>query len=118
MNEVGCWALRATALFDTNSSYIMGSATALLDEVVTILQKNPEMKLEIQGHADNTGTQEYNLWLSERRASGVMEYLVSKGIDPDRLTAKGYGSTQPVVSNDTAEGRARNRRVELKRVFE
>ena len=118
VNEVGCWALRATALFDTNSSYIMGSATALLDEVVTILQKNPEMKLEIQGHADNTGTPEYNLWLSERRASRVMEYLVSKGIDPERLTAKGYGSTQPVVSNDTAEGRARNRRVELKRVFE
>ena len=118
VNEVGCWALRATALFDTNSSYIMGSATTLLDEVVTILQENPEMKLEIQGHADNTGTPEYNLWLSERRARRVMDYLVSKGIDPDRLTAKGYGSTQPVVSNDTAEGRARNRRVELKRVFE
>jgi len=118
VNEVGCWALRATALFNTNSSYIMGSASTLLDEVVTILQENPEMKLEIQGHADNTGTPEYNLWLSERRASRVMDYLVSKGIDPDRLTAKGYGSAQPVVSNDTAEGRARNRRVELKRVFE
>ena len=117
VNEVGCWALRATALFDTNSSYIMGSAYTLLDEVVTILQENPEMKLEIQGHADNTGTSEYNLWLSERRASRVMDYLVSKGIDPDRLTAKGYGSTQPVISNDTADGRARNRRVELKRVF-
>jgi OOP family OmpA-OmpF porin len=118
VNEVGCWALRATALFDTNSSYIMGAAYTLLDEVVTILQENPEMKLEIQGHADNTGTPEYNLWLSEKRASRVMDYLVSKGIDPDRLTAKGYGSTQPVVSNDTKEGRARNRRVELKRVFE
>jgi len=117
VNEVGCWALRATALFNTNSSYIMGSAYTLLDEVVTILQENPEMKLEIQGHADNTGTPEYNLWLSERRASRVMEYLLSKGIDSQRLAAKGYGSTQPVISNDTEEGRARNRRVELKRVF-
>ena len=117
VNEVGCWAFRATALFNTNSSYIMGSAYPLLDEVVTILKNDPEMKLEIQGHADNTGTPEYNLWLSERRANRVMDYMVSKGIDPDRLTAKGYGSTQPVVSNDTAEGRARNRRVELKRVF-
>ena len=118
VNEVGCWAFRATALFDTNSSYVMRSAFTLLDEVVTILQENPEIKLEIQGHADNTGTPEYNLWLSERRANRVMDYLVGKGIDAGRLTARGYGSTQPVVSNDTAEGRARNRRVELKRVFE
>ena len=117
VNEVGCWALKATMLFDTNSSYVKHEAYPLLDEVVTILQDNPEIEVEIQGHADNTGTAEYNLWLSERRAGRVMDYLLSKGIDPDRLEAKGYGSTQPVASNDTEEGRAQNRRVELKRIF-
>ncbi len=117
VNEVGCWTLKATMLFDTNSSYLKDEAYPLLDEVVTILQDNPEIDVEIQGHADSTGTAEYNLWLSDRRASRVMDYLLSKGIDPDRLEAKGYGSTQPVASNDTEEGRAQNRRVELKRIF-
>jgi OOP family OmpA-OmpF porin len=117
VNQVGCWALKATMLFDTNSSYVKDEAYPLLDEVVTILQDNPEIEVEIQGHADSTGTAEYNLWLSERRASRVMDYLLSKGIDPGRLEAKGYGSTQPVASNDTEEGRAQNRRVELKRIF-
>jgi len=117
VNEVGCWSLKATMLFDTNSSYIKSEAYPLVDEVVTILEKNPQIEVEIQGHADNTGTAEYNQWLSERRAKKVMDYLVTKGIDPERLQAKGYGSTRPVASNDTVEGRAQNRRVELKRMF-
>lgn len=116
VNEVGCWSLKATMLFDTNSSYIKVEAHPLLDEVVTILQKNPQMKVEIQGYADNTGTAEYNQWLSERRAKRVMDYLMTKGIVPERLQAKGYGSTRPVASNATEEGRAQNRRVELKRM--
>jgi OOP family OmpA-OmpF porin len=116
VNEVGCWSLKATMLFDTNSSYIKTEAHPLLDEVVSILEKNPQIKVEIQGYADNTGTAQYNQWLSERRAKRVMDYLVSKGIDPERLQAKGYGSTQPVASNATEEGRAQNRRVELKRM--
>jgi OOP family OmpA-OmpF porin len=116
VNEVGCWSLKATMLFDTNSSYIKVEAHPLLDEVVTILEKNPQMEVEIQGYADNTGTAEYNQWLSERRAKKVMDYLVTKGIVPERLEAKGYGSTRPVASNATEEGRAQNRRVELKRM--
>jgi OOP family OmpA-OmpF porin len=116
VNEVGCWSLKATMLFDTNSSYIKDEAHPLLDEVVSILEKNPQIEVEIQGYADNTGTAEYNQWLSERRAKRVMDYLVTKGITPERLQAKGYGSTRPVASNATEEGRAQNRRVELKRM--
>ncbi|MEJ2428528.1 MAG: OmpA family protein [Deltaproteobacteria bacterium] len=116
VNEVGCWSLKATMLFDSNSSYLKKEADPLLDEVVSILKKNPQIKVEIQGYADNTGTAHYNQWLSERRAKRVMDYLVSKGINPERLQAKGYGSTRPVASNATEEGRAQNRRVELKRM--
>ena len=116
VNQVGCWSLKATMLFDTNSSYIKVEAHPLLDEVVTILEKNPQIEVEIQGYADNTGTAEYNQWLSERRAKRVMDYLLTKGIVPERLQAKGYGSTRPVASNATEEGRAQNRRVELKRM--
>jgi OOP family OmpA-OmpF porin len=116
VNEAGCWSLRATMLFDTNSSYIKDEAHPLLDEVVSILEKNPQIKVEIQGYADNTGTADYNQWLSERRAKRVMDYLVTKGIGFERLQAKGYGSTRPVASNATEEGRAQNRRVELKRM--
>ena len=116
VNEVGCWSLEATTLYDSNSSYMKAEAYPLLDEVAIILEKNPEMKVEVQGHTDNTGTAEYNQWLSEKRAQRVKDYLVSKGIDPSRLEAKGYGLTQPVASNATVEGRAQNRRVELKRL--
>ena len=116
VNEAGCWSLQATALYDSNSSYIRTEAYPLLDEVASILEKNPEMAVEVQGHTDNRGTAKYNQWLSEKRAEKVKDYLVSKGIDPSRLEAKGYGLTQPVASNATEEGRAQNRRVELKRL--
>ena len=116
VNEVGCWSLEATTLYDSNSSYMKAEAYPLLDGVASILMKNPEMEVEVQGHTDNKGTAEYNQWLSEKRAQKVKDYLVSKGVDPSRLEAKGYGFTQPVASNDTAEGRAQNRRVELKRL--
>ena len=116
VNEAGCWSLQATTLYDSNSSYIRTEAYPLLDEVASILEKNPEMEVEVQGHTDNTGSAKYNQWLSEKRAQKVEDYLVSKGIDPSRLEAKGYGLTQPVESNATEEGRAQNRRVELKRL--
>ena len=116
VNEAGCWSLQATTLYDSNSSYIRTEAYPLLDEVASILEKNPEMEVEVQGHTDNRGAAKYNQWLSEKRAEKVKDYLVSKGIDPSRLEAKGYGLTQPVASNATEEGRAQNRRVELKRL--
>ena len=79
-----------------------------------VLNNNPDLNIEIQGYTDSTGEEDYNVQLSQRRAESVMSYLVSRGIDPDRLTAKGYGSVNPVASNDTPQGRAKNRRVEFR----
>ena len=72
--------------------------------------------MEIGGHTDSTGEDAYNMGLSQRRAESVRSYLVSKGVKASRLEAKGYGETKPVASNDTNEGRAKNRRVELKKL--
>jgi OOP family OmpA-OmpF porin len=85
----------------------------VLDKIVEILKDNPELKIEIQGHTDDVGSAAYNKYLSEHRAKAVMEYFVQEGINPDRLSSTGYGSTKPKVPNDSAENRARNRRVEL-----
>lgn len=116
VNSKGCWALTGMVLFDFDSATIKPEAYPLLDEVVTILEKNPEMKGEIQGHTDSIGPEAYNQQLSERRAKAVEGYLESKGIESSRLTSKGYGESQPVASNDTEEGRQENRRVRLKRI--
>ena len=85
-----------------------------LDDVASAVNasRGNEM-LEIIGHTDSTGPEAYNQGLSERRAKSVQDYLVSKGIRASRLTAKGYGESMPVASNDTEAGRAENRRVEL-----
>ena len=85
----------------------------MLTEAVQILKKNPNLKVEIDGHADSTGAPEYNMALSEKRAQAVKDFFVTRGVDPDRLTTKGFGITKPAASNDTREGRAKNRRVEL-----
>ncbi len=115
VNSKGCWALTGVVLFDFDSSNIKPEAYPLLDEVVSILKKNPKIKREIQGHTDSKGAEKYNQELSERRAKAVERYLEKKGIDPSQLTSKGYGESQPVASNATKEGRQENRRVELKR---
>ena len=73
----------------------------------------PSLKIELSGHTDNVGSEELNQSLSYRRAVSVRNYLLSRGVDSSRVTAKGYGSTQAVDSNDTAEGRANNRRTEF-----
>ncbi len=85
-----------------------------LDRVVELMKKYPNIKVEIAGHTDSIGSEAYNLRLSQRRAEAVVKYLVSKGIDPSRLIAKGYGESQPIAPNDTEEGRALNRRVEFR----
>jgi outer membrane protein OmpA-like peptidoglycan-associated protein len=116
VNKKGCWALKGMLLFDFDSSTIKPEAYPLLDEVAVILEKNPEIKGEIRGHADSTGHDEYNWKLSEKRAKAVDKYLEDKGIDSSRWTIKGYGSSQPIESNETEEGRQANRRVELVRI--
>ena len=77
------------------------------------MQKSPKVKLDIQGHTDNVGTDQYNDDLSLRRAESVKKFLVSNGIDEARLTTQGFGSSQPIATNDTEEGRAENRRIEF-----
>jgi OOP family OmpA-OmpF porin len=115
VNRVGCWALQGVVLFDFNKSYIKPEAHGLLDEVVVIMKKNPELKGVIEGHTDSIGSEGYNQGLSERRARSVEKYIEEHGIDPDRFTTRGYGESKPIASNDTEEGRRENRRVELKR---
>jgi OOP family OmpA-OmpF porin len=103
----------AVVLFDFDSAEIKSEAHPMLNEASDILKKNPEINFEVDGHTDNIGPAEYNMKLSERRSNAVMEYFVSRGIDPNRLTTKSFGFTKPAASNDTKEGRAKNRRVEL-----
>jgi OOP family OmpA-OmpF porin len=112
---VGCWALKGVVLFDFDSADIKPEAHQLLDEVVTILKKNPELKGVIEGHTDSIGSEAYNQGLSERRAQAIDKYIEEHGIASDRYTVKGYGESKPIASNDTEEGRQENRRVELRR---
>ncbi len=109
----GCWTYAAVVMYGFDSAEIKSEAFPMLDEAVSILKKNPELKVEIDGHTDNMGSAAYNMNLSERRAKAVMEYFVDKGVEAERLTTKGFGLTTPAVSNDTEEGRAKNRRVTL-----
>jgi OOP family OmpA-OmpF porin len=109
----GCWTYAAVVMYDINSAEIKSEAYPMLDEAVSILKKNPEIKVEIDGHTDNTGSAAYNMNLSERRAKAVMKYFVDKGVEAERLSTKGFGFTKPAASNKTKEGRAKNRRVEL-----
>jgi len=100
-------------LFDTGKSTLRPGAREKLAKVSGIIQSHPGLKLEVEGHTDSVGGDEYNQQLSEKRAEAVRVYLVQQGIAADSITAKGYGKARPVVSNATAEGRQRNRRVEM-----
>jgi OOP family OmpA-OmpF porin len=91
------------------------ASVQILDEAVDTLKRYPQMHVEVDGHTDGVGTDAYNQKLSERRASGVYDYLAAHGVDRSRLDGpKGFGKSQPIDTNETAEGRQRNRRVELK----
>jgi OOP family OmpA-OmpF porin len=112
----GCWVIKGLQ-FETGKSIIKRQSYKELENVLVVMKKNPEMKLEIQGYTDNKGSAEKNKVLSEKRANAVKKYFESKGIKKDRLSAKGYGQESPVATNDTAVGRTENRRVELKPVM-
>ena len=99
--------------FDFNKSNIRPGDAAVLDEAVTTLKANPNVIVDVNGYCDAIGGVEYNLKLSDRRADAVEDYLQKAGIPASRLVAHGYGKSDFVASNDTAEGRAQNRRVEL-----
>ncbi len=106
--------LAARKIFYTaNSDVISVTSFAALDEVATILRENPDLHLEIAGHSDNSGMASHNLSLSGKRAVAVKKYLEAAGIEPVRISARGYGDKQPLLPNDTEAGRSQNRRVEL-----
>ncbi len=96
--------------FDFNSVNLTGESKMVLDQLIEFLKDNPSIKIEIQGHTDNIGKDAENLKLSENRAKSVLEYMVANQVPEKRLTFKGYGKTIPVATNDTEEGRAKNRR--------
>ena len=104
--------------FETKSFALTDKGKALLDEVIAALEAAPEIRVLIAGHTDDRGSADANQLLSEQRANAVLEYLIQRGQDPARFDTIGYGETQPIASNDTAEGRARNRRIEFTALLE
>jgi outer membrane protein OmpA-like peptidoglycan-associated protein len=100
-------------LFAFSKSDLGDSAKDNLNKLVAILNKYPNTNIEIQGHTDSRGTDEYNMGLSLRRANAVRDYLASQGIAATRMTTRGFGESAPAYSNDTPEGMAQNRRVEF-----
>ncbi|MFQ3577307.1 MAG: OmpA family protein [Cytophagales bacterium] len=104
--------------FDSNKWDLKKDVYGSLDMVYEQMKSNPIMKVEIAGHTDNVGDDESNMRLSQNRANSVKEYIVKKGITPDRIIAKGYGESSPVESNDTEVGRAMNRRTEVRVITE
>ena len=100
--------------FDLDKWGLQEKSTPDLNRLVKLLGKHQELKIEIQGHTDNIGTKEYNKILSQKRARSILNYLVGAGIKKERLISKGFGETHPVKTNETEEGREKNRRVEIK----
>lgn len=100
--------------FETNSHTLLPTSHAELNTVIELLQNNPSIKLLVEGHTDNIGNAEHNIKLSQQRAEAIVNYLTEKGIEPSRLQAKGYGFSKPIADNNTEEGRAMNRRTEIK----
>ena len=100
--------------FDFNKATIRGDARAILDSAIDTLREEGDVAVIVEGHTDDRGSDAYNLRLSERRAQAVRDYLVAGGIVPSRITSIGRGESQPVASNATEDGRAQNRRVEIR----
>ena len=115
VDAVGCPLKGSITLegvnFEHNSSELTVASHPALDAIADGLKKHPRLRVEVQGHTDSTGSPPYNMKLSQRRADSVRQYLLDSGAAGDQLVAKGYGQTQPVASNKTAAGRAKNRRV-------
>ena len=99
--------------FEVNKSELKNSSIIELEKVLKLLQITPSLKIEISGHTDNDGDDDFNLDLSNNRAKSVVNWLIENGISETRLSFKGYGETMPIVKNNTAENKAKNRRTEL-----
>lgn len=112
VNSVGCWTIKGVN-FDYNKWDIKPEYYGQMDENVKVLENNPTFKIEIQGHTDSIASEEFNQLLSEKRAESAKEYFISKGIDAARISTVGFGELKPIKPNDTPEGRAENRRIEI-----
>jgi outer membrane protein OmpA-like peptidoglycan-associated protein len=102
--------------FATNEASVQPQFRTTLDQVADVLKQYNQTYIDVYGHTDSTGSDSYNLGLSQRRAASVADYLTSRGVQSARLGTRGFGETQPVASNDTEDGKAANRRVEIKLV--
>ncbi|MGR9013167.1 MAG: OmpA family protein [Gammaproteobacteria bacterium] len=111
VNPFGCWTVDVK--FDNDESDIKAQYYPELDNVITVIKDNPGIHIEVQGHTSNTGSADHNQILSERRAMAVKDYLSGSTYAKRTLTARGYGLTQPIDTNETETGRANNRRVQL-----
>lgn len=104
--------------FDTDKAIIKQESYKELDEIAALLKEKEDMEIEVAGHTDNQGDNAHNMDLSQRRADAIKKYLVKKGANPNHIRAVGYGSEQPIASNSTQEGRAKNRRIEIRIIKE
>jgi OOP family OmpA-OmpF porin len=100
--------------FETNSDRLLPGADGVLRDAAATLKKYPELVVQVAGHTDSAGAADYNQGLSERRAATVRDYLINAGVNETNLSARGYGEAEPIADNADAEGRAKNRRVELR----
>jgi len=108
----GCWVVD-NIQFESGKAEIKSEYNSQLDEIASVMNSRPNLKVLIEGHTDSQGDADYNQNLSNQRANAVMNYLINAGVDPFRLRAVGKGESEPVATNDTAEGRAKNRRIEF-----
>lgn len=103
-------------LFDVDKATLKPESMGSINQIFSLLKKDPSLKFEIDGHTDNSGNADHNMTLSQQRADAVKTQLVSMGVDASRLTTKGFGDTKPMDTNDTPEGKANNRRVEFVKI--
>jgi outer membrane protein OmpA-like peptidoglycan-associated protein len=108
-----CHLALTGVLFDFNKSKLKPESDPVLEQVSAVMTRTPDLRLEVQGHTDGVGSEHYNLPLSKARARAVVVWLTDHGVAAERLEARGYGKTRPIAPNDTDEGRAKNRRVEI-----
>jgi OOP family OmpA-OmpF porin len=118
VDAVGCERKGSIALegvvFQVNSAELLVESRPVLDRIASDLRKYPRLKIELQGHTDSTGPDQYNLNLSQKRAESVARYLTDAGVPAGQVVPKGYGESEPIADNKTADGRAQNRRVVMK----
>ena len=108
----GCWVVKGLH-FATDSAAVGATGKRGLDEVIAVLEQNPELRVRIAGYTDSTGSENYNVNLSDRRAAAARDYLVAAGVDASRLDSQGYGENNPIADNATADGRSQNRRTAI-----